>query len=762
MQRLFNYLIEDMSPYELWSKLRSTDLNIDSIKQSLEQGVDPNLKYPDLFKVISNIMRHKNGYEILDLLLRYNLNPNLSDPVKKDTLLHAAVSIMDFKIITRLLEFNASINAQNAKLQTPLFKTILIALQKNVNPKLYLPIIELLLVNDANPNLMSADNISPLHLAAISNLVDVTKLLLKFNVRVDVVDGEDNTPLIYACHENHIEIIKLLLPLSHGIHFLTGLKSALESKNLDIIKLFVESNNFTELDDSDILESMNYVINNFLESLSDEEINIIKWLVSYMGKNYFEFIIQHQPYILTELMYIYSSNVDKLEFIIQLGINVDIINPDTGDTSLIISAKNHYTNIEIVKCLIKYSYDKINFINTENKQGETALILFTNFSDDIIKYLIENGGDINYKNKFGETFFMYACKSSIDITYLINKGANINNKTLIEETPLIWAIKDSNDKNVQILLENSAEISNNVISTALDIGNVSILRLLSEHIIDNNIDINPKYHKYISQYTSDNRFKWEDACKIKDEYEIQKYKDLFNINEENIDKICIQLNNKKEEMNEYKQKNLDKCINTDNLDGDDIQDIYPENFYTFEQNDITYCEDINTLFKLLESYKKRQPPKQAENPYTGKQIPNNIIMDIEKKYALYNQISTGKKSKSDVHGPTFKDLLLNQLIMLYNILKYLTPKEIFISASETQIKKFIEELLSLKINDNNIFEQSDFTKISFNQDLDKDKYLLIQLLLSKIVIDKYKFIEHNIIVYPTRESIQKVWNKIFN
>ena len=756
--------LEELSPFEieLLSKLQSS--NIDSIRQLLEEGVDPNIKHPVLFKIIYNIMKRENGYEILDLLLQYKLDPNLIDPVKKNSLLHAAVDLMNIKLIEKLLQYNASIDSRNEQFQTPLLKAVFNAVQNNLNNKLYNPIIQVLLENGATPNAIDIDTISPLHLAAINNAVDITELLLKFNVFINIIDGEGNTPLMYAIDENHIEIIKLLMPLSRGTKFIIGLKTALSSQNLDIIKLFVQSNNFSNLDDYDILEAMNGVVNNFLESLSDEDLNILKWLTSYIGKNYFEHIIQNQPYILTELIYIYASNIDKLELIIELGINVDTINPETGDTSLSISAKNHYTNIEVVKCLVKYSHDKINFINTENKQGETALILFTNFSDDIIKYLIDNGGDINYKNKFGETFFMYACKSSIDITYLINKGANINNKTLTDETPLIWAIKDSNDKNVQILLENSVEVSNNAFSIALDIGTASILRLLSEYIIDNNINIDPKYQKYISQYTSENRFKWEDACRIKDEYEIQKYKNLLNIDESNIDKICVELNDIKEKMIEYKNKNIDKCINTDNLDGDDINNIYPENFHVFNQNNITYCEDINTLFKLLQSYKKRQPPKEVQNPYTGKQIPNNIIMEIEKSYKLYNEISTGKKYKSetDTYGPTSKDLLLNQLSMFYNILKHLTPKEIFISSSDMQIKTFIKELRLLKINDKNIFEESDFEKISFNDSLDKDKYLLIQLLLSKIIIDKHKFTENNIIIYPTRESIQTLWNKIFN
>ena len=497
---------------------------------------------------------------------------------------------------------------------------------------------------------------------------------------------------------------------------------------------------------------------------------MINWLISYIGKQLFYRIIHTQyPHILTELMYIYSTDVKHIEFLIDNGVNVETTHPLTGDTSLITSAKNHYTNIEIVKCLVNHSQHKSQFINKENNEGETPLILFVNFADNIIKFLIDNGGDINYKNKYGETFFMYAAKSSFDITYLIQKGGNINNQSINGETALMWAIKDENETNVKILLEHNPNIlletteHKNAYQIALDVNNASILRMLSEYIMDKSIDINNKYYKYITKYTSEYRFKWKDACKSNDRYEVQKFKHIFNIEDTNVEDICHRLDTEEEKLNQIKQETLDKCINTDNLDGNDIKDIYPENFYTYKENGVTYCEDIRTLFKLLKSFKKRQPPKPVANPYTGKPLSDDIIKDIEDKYKLYNNISTGKQLEDTTPTPTTpssKDVLLSQISFFYNIMKNLTLKNLFITSSLEQVNNFVSELETINIQSTPLFKSSELQKVK-HEDLDKYKYQLIQLLLSKVLSDKYKYIEGDITIYPTREAIQNTWNKIF-
>lgn len=762
--------VQDKLNLELIENLQMDVPKPESIKSLLEKGANPNLKHKfvNTYTTITNAINTQHGSSILYLLLEHGLDANLRDINNYDngnSLLHYVILAKKSQIglVKLLVNYNATIDFQNAKGVTPL----MCAVERNL-----IDITNYLLTNGANPNIKNNNGISSLHIASYNNLNEMLIILLQYKASADVIDNQGHTPLIYAISKRHKDIIKLLLTYCNESTISNGLKQVFYRQDLEIVKLIVEDNSFDTIYDNQevLLDCITFILEQFLETLNDNTLLIIKWLVSYIGSYMFTEILQAQPNILTELMYIYSSDVNKIQFLIDLGLIVDSVNSYSGDTSLIVSAKNSYTNIEIVKCLLanvkKMSLQ--DFINTENNQGETALILFVNFADNIIKLLIQNGGDINYKNKNGETFFMYACKSSFDINYLIKNGANINNQDNDGETALIWAIKDENDTNVQILLENNPDIllqtndNKNAYQIALDINNATILRLLSEHILQNNIDLPTKYHKLIMKYTSDNSLSWKDSCKVKDRFDIQKYKELLTINETEIDEICSELDSYEHKLTKYKQDNINKCINTDNLDGNDVQDIYPENFYTYTDNNVTYCEDIRTLFKLLKSFKKRQPPKTAENPYTGKPFSAETIQDIEAKYKLYNTISTGKQLEeiTTPTTPSSKDILLGQLSFFYNIMKNLSPKDIFISSPQETIQTFMDELQDIKINNTLLFNKKELQKI-INEDINKYKYQLIQLLLSKILVDKYKFIEGEIITYPTRDSIQNIWNKVF-
>jgi ankyrin repeat protein len=756
--------------------LQMDTLKLEPIKELLEKGANPNIKHPYVypFTTITNMLNLKNGKEVLELLLKYGLDPNLQDTHStRDSLLHFTVKLNLFDIVQLLVTYHAKVNSGNKADETPLIYAI-----KKKNVKM----VEYLLQHGADPNSIYDSGIISLHLAAVNNLQDIVEILLKFGANPNIMDKNNHTPLTYAIIKKHTDMIQMLLPKCDIDTLENGIEQAAANRDLNILKILIQDDLFHDLYDNEevLLRIGSSIIENFLQTLSDIDIEIITWLISYIGSGIFRTILENQPYILTELMYIYSSDVNKIGFLINLGASAGSVNPQTGNTSLIVSAKNTYTNIDVVKCLVNHVKDKPKFINKENREGETALILFANSSDNIIKYLIENGGDINYKNKLGETFFMHACKSSFDISYLITKGADIDNQSKIGETALMWAIKDENDTKVKILLDKNANIlletrdNKNALDIAIEINNSIILRLLSQHII-NNRDIEPRqstrskvkrwldYNKIIAKYTTENRLKWKDACKIKDTQDIDKYKEVFKIESDNEQDICSKLDEKEQQFMDTKNKVINQCINSEDLDGNDIEDIYPENFYSYEQNGVTYCEDIRTLFKLLKSFKKRQPPKPLENPYTGKVLPDTIIQDIEDKYKLYNIISTGKQIEEKIITPTTprsKDILLTQLSFFYNIMKNLSSKDIFLSAPSSQIDSFLKDLLSLSINSTSLFSISDLEKLK-NDDLDKYKYQLIQFLLSKAIADKYKYTEGELIIYPTRDAIQNTWNKIF-
>eukprot|EP00833_Pecoramyces_ruminatium_P018269 jgi/Orpsp1_1/1192301/evm.model.d7180000092096.1 len=103
-----------------------------------------------------------------------------------------------------------------------------------------------------------------------------------------------------------------------------------------------------------------------------------------------------------------------------------------------------YNNENMIKFLIEHGAD----VNEENHNGETALfIACLSGNEDLVKYLVEHGANINKKNKYGKTPLSRACFSENKniIKYLIKHGADINKKNCLGKTPLYELYLNKNE-----------------------------------------------------------------------------------------------------------------------------------------------------------------------------------------------------------------------------------------------------------------------------------------------------------------------------
>jgi ankyrin repeat protein len=77
-----------------------------------------------------------------------------------------------------------------------------------------------------------------------------------------------------------------------------------------------------------------------------------------------------------------------------------------------------------------------------------------------IKFLLENGADVNTKDNKNFTLLMYCAKFN-DLTLIslaLSYGAKVNVKDSSGFTALDYAIKNNNLNSVKLLVENGAEI----------------------------------------------------------------------------------------------------------------------------------------------------------------------------------------------------------------------------------------------------------------------------------------------------------------
>lgn len=177
----------------------------------------------------------------------------------------------------------------------------------------------------------------------------------------------------------------------------------------------------------------------------------------------------------TPLMYASKlHNIKVVELLIQKGANINAFN-NYGNTALIYGVNN----LEIVKLLVENGAD-VNFY----KGGSTALISACEYSHerniDVIKYLVSKNANINAQDNEGDTALNKTLdtsdEGSIDIldfeiaNFLIEQGADVNIKNKREYTPLIYlgmgegnfnnkSFQEYRIKLAEVLLEKGADIN---------------------------------------------------------------------------------------------------------------------------------------------------------------------------------------------------------------------------------------------------------------------------------------------------------------
>lgn len=290
-----------------------------------------------------------------------------------------------------------------------------------------------------------------LHIAIENENMEIIKLLVEKGVDINFQDRKGNTALHELCKLGNLEIIKFLLDNGAYVNVqnsvgMTPLHLSIMSENIEMVELLIRKG-------ADI---------NITDKRAQTPIELAVSL----------------------------SNLDIVKLLLKNKAKIDIKNSE-GDP-FIFTVISYFKDAEILGMFMK----NVN-INSLNKQNHNLLqyeLSLPNSNINTIKFLIDNGCDINYADSDGNTSLHFAMEHNIEtVKLLVKNGANVNAINNEGEMPLYEAVKLETIETVKFLLKNGANPNirnknNNLpLFVAIEKGNLKIIKYLVKNA--DNIDV---------------------------------------------------------------------------------------------------------------------------------------------------------------------------------------------------------------------------------------------------------------------------------
>jgi ankyrin repeat protein len=371
------------------------------------------------------------------------------------------------------------------------------------------------------------NGITTLHLAVHYDLYNVCALLIERGAKMDITDSSNLVPLHHALCKLKPDIAKLLIDNMDDVNIRvsgkTSLMLAAVYGNADIMQLMLVHPSV------DIFATDQHGQTALHHAAAAGKVVSVKLLIAAMKKldksldlntfgsttgfNPLQMAVAHARYEVIE--YLLSENT--------LGMDVNIRDPNSGNTSLCVSAGTGC--LEVVKVLLQYNPD----VEASNNIGWKAVHSAASSSDpvpilnefiahnvninakstpDLItplqivvvrrqleatKVLLDNGADINEENAHHQTALTLALQQQQHdiIALLINRGADLRFRT-INQTAIHIAVTNGDARSVQLILDKDKDlmydttpVGANAMHLAIARGSTEILNVL----LDNGMNV---------------------------------------------------------------------------------------------------------------------------------------------------------------------------------------------------------------------------------------------------------------------------------
>ena len=395
----------------------------------------------------------------------------------------------DVEEVKRLVEAGHDVNQRDWLGRTPLMR----AAEKGRTD-----CVEYLLQNGAI--------VDDMFTAARIGHLEVMKRLVEGGQDVNQRDRRERTPLMYAAGEGHTDCVEYLLQNGAQLDLKgwwgeTALHLAAERGCLEVMKRLVgagqdvnqrdgkEWTTLMEAAEKGHTDCVEYLIKNgaHFNMFDAAQIGMLDWLKRLVDAG--QDVNQRDRKERTPLMCAAEKgHTDCVEYLIQNGAQLDL--KEDGLTALHLAALEGH--LEVMKRLLEAGQD----VNQRGRSERTPLMWAANYDRaDCVEYLLQNGAQLDLKDKRGNTALHLAADAGQNRGYqslsynrcveyliqndavmdvctaanigdseklrrLIEAGQDVNQRdgTWEKRTPLMWAAKMGRTDCVKYLIQNGAQL----------------------------------------------------------------------------------------------------------------------------------------------------------------------------------------------------------------------------------------------------------------------------------------------------------------
>lgn len=426
------------------------ELNLEQVQQCLADGGDPNAIIQGRGVAAIHVAAGAIGNAaILSAMIEAGGNPNLVDEMGNTPIHWAASKINNPEIITSLISYGADPNIPR---DDDTHMTALNMALFNKNPE----ILRALLEGGADPLQNSEYERLPIHWAASMDAsAEKIEMLAEATGNIDIRDGMmDSTPLHFAAQAaSKTETIDILLALGADLQAEdyrsnSPLHRAVESNdNFYMLEYLIEVGADGNAPGYGDLTPLHHA------AKYSDDVRVIDLLVA-AGAD----IDAQAEWGDTPLFRAaeYNDNPEIVRHFLEIGSDPNITD-EHGRKPVMIAAREN-ENIEILKMLLEATDDPF----APNDYGATLLVEASaaNENAEIIKFLSEQQPD-NQDSSVALNRALYGNGREVEvIAQLIEQGADVNAKDKNGDTPLIKALQfEAEPGLIDLLMDAGADVS---------------------------------------------------------------------------------------------------------------------------------------------------------------------------------------------------------------------------------------------------------------------------------------------------------------